>query len=242
MRNEARRSARGWATAVLPLAWLLLWPLPVRAADLMDLYRLAREQDPAFTAARHALEAVRQRLPQARAGLLPSVALSGGNSRNRSDVDFGQETPTQDRNIRSWNWNLQLTQPILRLPSHHAVDEAESLAEQAQAQFDAAEQELLLRVTQAYFDIASAEEAIAVADAQVKAMGEQLALAKRGVESGTGTITEVHEARARGKGRRTQRTGRETHGTGEDRRRDTGNLGRARRPLPDGRRPETATE
>jgi outer membrane protein len=52
-------------------------------------------------------------------------------------------------------------------------------------------------VAQAYFDAVAAEEAIAVAEAQRKAMREQLALAQRGVENGTGTITDVHEARAR---------------------------------------------
>lgn len=170
---------------------------PLRAADLMDLYRLAREQDPVFAAARHALEGVRQRVPQARAGLLPSVALTGGDSRNRSNVDFGRNSPAQDRNIRSWNWNLQLTQPILRLQNHYAFDEAESLVEQARAQFEEADQGLLLRVTQAYFDVAAAEEAIAVAAAQARAMNEQLALAQRGFENGTGTLTDVHEARAR---------------------------------------------
>jgi outer membrane protein len=62
--------------------------------------------------------------------LLPNVVLTGSNSRNRSDVDFGRDVPARDRNIRSWNWTLQLTQPILRKPNDHAHDEAESLAEQ----------------------------------------------------------------------------------------------------------------
>jgi hypothetical protein len=184
-------------SAVLLLASLFLSPIPSRAADLTEVYRLAREQDPAYTAARHALDAARQRIPQARAALLPSVALTGGNSRNRSDVDFGRDSPAQDRDIRSWNWTVQLTQPLLRLPSHHALDEAEFLAEQAQAQFDEAGQELILRVAQACFDVVAAEDGIAVADAQLKAMNEQLAIAKRGFTRGTATITDTHEANSR---------------------------------------------
>jgi outer membrane protein len=170
---------------------------PLEAAGLIEVYRQAQASDPAFEAARHALEAVRQRIPQARAGLLPTVALTGSNSRNRSDVDFGQNTPAQDRDIRSWNWTLQLTQPILRMQNRYAYDEAEFLAGQAQAQFDEAEQELILRVTQAYFDVAAAEESIAVADAQLKAMNEQLAIAQRGFKNGTATITDTHEAKSR---------------------------------------------
>jgi outer membrane protein TolC len=110
-------------SAVLLLASLLLLHSPLEAAGLIDVYR----SDPAFEAARHALEAVQQRIPQARAGLRPTVALPGGNNRNRSNVDFGQSAPAQDRDIRSWNWTLQLTQPFLRMQNHYAYDEAEFL-------------------------------------------------------------------------------------------------------------------
>jgi outer membrane protein len=181
--------------AVLLLA--LLPSLPLRAADLLDIYRRAQDKDPTFEAARHGLEAVRQRIPQARAGLLPTIALNGGNSQNRSDVDFGASSPAQDRDIRSWNWTLQLTQPLLRLQNVHAYDEAEHLAEQALAQFVQAEQELILRVAQAYFDVLAAEDGIAVADAQIRAMSEQFAIARRGFENGTTTITDTHEAKSR---------------------------------------------
>jgi outer membrane protein len=183
-----------WRTVLL-LA--LSYCLPLQAADLIDVYRLARDNDPAYESARHALEAVQQRIPQARAGLLPTIALSGGNSRNRSDVDFGQNAPAQDRDIRSWNWEVRLTQPIVRVQNVYARDEAESLAEQARAQFDEAGQELILRVAQAYFDVVAGEENIAVAQAQLKAMEEQLALARRGFDRGTTTITDTHEARSR---------------------------------------------
>jgi outer membrane protein len=183
--------------AIVLLALLFFSSLLAHAADLLDIYQQARHQDPAFAAARHALEAVRQRVPQARAGLLPNIALSGGNSRNRSDVDFGSNLPAQDRNIHSWNWTLQLTQPILRLQNYHAHDEAECLAEQALAQFAQAGQELILRVAQAYFGVAVAAEGIDVAEAQLAAVKEQLAIAMNGFRNGTATVTDVHEAKSR---------------------------------------------
>ena len=47
------------------------------AEDLLQIYREAQRSDPVFTAARHALEAGRERLPQGRALLLPTLNLSG---------------------------------------------------------------------------------------------------------------------------------------------------------------------
>ena len=54
---------------------------PLLAADLMDIYREALSQDPVYASARYAYEASREAYPQARAGLLPSISLSGSYGR-----------------------------------------------------------------------------------------------------------------------------------------------------------------
>lgn len=166
------------------------------AADLLDAYHLAQANDPTFEAARYVLEAVQQKLPQARAGLLPVVTASGNEGRSLTKTTFG-EMPALARDVRAWTWTLQLTQPLIRVQNLFAYSEAESLIEQATAQFAQAEQDLILRVGQTYFDVVVAEEGIAVADAQLQAMREQLAIATRGFEAGTTTVTDVHEARSR---------------------------------------------
>jgi outer membrane protein len=55
----------------------------------------------------------------------------------------------------------------------------------------------MLRVSQAYFDMLLAEESIATTDAQIAAIEEQLASAKKNFEMGAATITDTHEAQAR---------------------------------------------
>ena len=45
------------------------------ADNLLDVYRKAQERDPTYRGAAHALQAARERVPQARAGLLPAVNL-----------------------------------------------------------------------------------------------------------------------------------------------------------------------
>jgi outer membrane protein len=69
--------------------------------------------------------------------------------------------------------------------------------QQAAAQYEVAEQDLLVRVTQAYFDVLTSEDSLAFVKAQKQAVGEQLASAKRNFEVGTATITGVRDAQAR---------------------------------------------
>lgn len=178
--------------------------LPARAADLLETYRLAQSNDPAFEAARYALAATQEKIPQARAGLLPVVNLNGNNNLNHATSEFSSVPPVS-RDVRSWAWTLQLTQPLFRAQNVFAYSEAEMLAEQARAQYSWAEQDLILRVTQAYFDVLVVQESIEVADVQLKAAEEQLALAQRGFEAGANAITDVHEARSRADLARAQR-------------------------------------
>ena len=48
--------------------------IPVQRYDLNDLYQLAKERDSLYRVAQDTLAATRQRLPQALAGLLPTIA------------------------------------------------------------------------------------------------------------------------------------------------------------------------
>ncbi len=186
---------------VLVLAGL---SLSAHGETLLEIYRLAQGNDPTFDAARYAFEAAQQKVPQARAGLLPALNLNGNDNATVASSKF-TNTPVVTRDVHAWTWTLQLTQPLIRAQNIYAYRESASLVEQARAQYTQAEQDLILRVTQTYFDVLVAQESIEVADAQVNAMGEQLALAQRGFETGTNAITDVHEAKSRSDLARAQR-------------------------------------
>lgn len=170
--------------------------LSVHAEDLLEIYRLAQGNDPTFAAARYAFEAAQEKIPQARAGLFPALNLNGNDSATHASSKF-TNTPLVNRDVHAWTWTLQLTQPLIRMQNAYAYRESKSLVDQARAQYTQAEQDLILRVTQSYFDVLVTQESIEVADAQVKATGEQLALAQRGFGAGTNAITDVHEAKSR---------------------------------------------
>src|SRR6188474_1052800 len=59
---------------------------PLHASDLMEIYREALEQDAQYSAARAAHQAAQEKLPQGRAGLLPTITLAGVRRRQYIDV------------------------------------------------------------------------------------------------------------------------------------------------------------
>lgn len=166
------------------------------AIDLLSVYRLAQGGDPTFEASRYALEAGREKLPQARAGVLPAINLNGNGNRQNGQANFAGG-PYQDRNVNSWAWNLQLSQPVVRIANWIGVAQAGAQVEQAEAQFAQAESDLILRTSQAYFDLLTARDSVTVAKAQLKAVEQQRVLAKRRYDVGEATITDVYEAQSR---------------------------------------------
>ena len=182
------------ATCVL----LLGFAVAAHAADLADVYRLARDSDAAYASARAAWAAGQEKLPQGRAGLLPAASVSAFTQYNDREIRFrtpGALDLSSDFNSNAFT--LSLTQPLYRRQNWIAFEQAKTQVMQADAQFALAAQDLILRVAQAYFDVLLAQDTVAFAAAQKAAIGEQLAQAKRNFEVGTATITDQHDAQAR---------------------------------------------
>lgn len=176
----------------MSIALLAFIASPVlHAANLVEVYREAQQQDAAYASARAAYQAGQEKLPQGLALLLPSLSL--GASSAWSDVD----TPTTNRQFNSNGYSLSLNQPVYRKQNFALYEQSKSQVFQAEAQFAVARQDLITRVAQAYFDVLLAQDNVALSGAQKAAIGEQLEMAKRNFEVGTATITDTHEAQAR---------------------------------------------
>ena len=184
---------------VLLLLLAALSPLgSAQAIDLLGAYRDALGYDAQINSARAALNAGRERMPQGRAGLLPSVNMTANTGWNDIDYKTRTEPPTESKaKYNSNGWSLSLSQPLFRWQNWETYKQAELVVVQAEAQYELARQDLILRLAQAYFDVLLAEESLASAQAQKTAIAEQLASAKRNFEVGTSTITDTHEAQAR---------------------------------------------
>ena len=171
---------------------------PAAGEDLLQVYRDGQGYDAAYAAARYTLEAGRERLPQGRALLLPSLNLSASTTRSRTEVE--SKDPAVGLFVRSpttSGYTLTLSQPLYRPQNLAQYNQAEFQVKQAEATFALATQDLAVRVAQAFFDVLAAQDTLALVGAQKAAISEQLAQAKRNFEVGTATITDTHEAQAR---------------------------------------------
>jgi outer membrane protein len=173
--------------------------LPAQAEDLLQVYRDAKAYDAKYAAARQALQAGLEKLPQGRALLLPAVNLTANTvNSNLTLSPYGPTpVPAGARDFSTRGYQLNLSQPIFRAQNWAQYDQAEQQVRQSEAVFGQASQDLILRVTQAYVDVLAAQDNLALVNAQKAAISEQLAQAKRNFEVGTATITDTHEAQSR---------------------------------------------
>src|SRR3954468_7032755 len=173
--------------------------LPAGAEDLLQVYREAQRYDAVYGAARFSLDAGRERIPQARALLLPALNLSATASRQDIDVKSTDQliAPSFQRNPNSVGYTFTLSQPVFRAQNLLQRDQADYQVRQAEATFAQASQDLAVRAAQAYFDVLAAQDTLTLVGAQKAAISEQLAQAKRNFEVGTATITDTHEAQSR---------------------------------------------
>ena len=164
-----------------------------KAQSLVELYESARAFDASYQSAKLQYDANLARADQAKAGIFPTVGLAAGVSR----TGFDNTNPAIDRSFTTQNASLSASQPLYRPANWATYEQAFKQVDQAKAQLDTAEQDLVVRTSQAYFDVLAALDTLTFVRAQKAAVAEQLASAKRNFEVGTSTITDTREAQAR---------------------------------------------
>lgn len=189
--TPARRS--GLPSRLGMLTGLLLTvglPAAGHAADLSDVYASAREYDATLRAATFDHEAARQQLPIARSSFLPQ--LSAG-----ADADAGYiDTDAGDDNYTGTSLSLTASQTLFNRANGSVLDQAKLGVLQADAQFLAVEQALILRVATAYFDVLRAQADVEFSQSELQAIGRQREQAERRFDVGLVPITDVRTAQA----------------------------------------------
>ncbi len=182
---------------------LALLPALAGAQSLRELYDAARAYDATYLAALALYDSAQYRVGQAEALNKPNVGLTANAT--RSDVDVpgtvsgGVRIPNTEghRFSNRVDAGVNATQSLYNRTNNATIEQARRAYEVAQADLETAEQDLIVRVAQAYFDVLAAQDTLSAANAAIKAIGEQLASAKRNFEVGTATITDTREAQAR---------------------------------------------
>ena len=183
----------------LSTAALASWAQP-SVMDLKQVYQAALEQDATIRASRAAADSGRERLPQARAGLLPQVSASAGRNNNNLDTTspniLGTPVTTNDQYF-SDNRTLQVRQPLMNMQRWFQFQQAKSVVEEVEANLDRDLQNLVVRVSGAYFEALMADEQLDLVLAQKKTYTALVDAAKKGFAAGSGTRTDIDDAQSR---------------------------------------------
>jgi len=168
--------------------------------DLRQIYQAALEQDATVRAARAAADVGRERLPQAKAQLMPTVTANVGKNNNDLNTTapnlLGQDTTTNDKYL-SDNRTLQLRQPLFNMQRWLQFEQAKSLVSEVEATLDREYQILVVRVAGAYFETLMADEQLDLVLAQKATYTALVDAAKKGLTAGSGTRTDIDDAQSR---------------------------------------------
>jgi len=191
-----------WQFSALALALGLGLGSAARAQSLKDLYEAARAFDATYLSARAQAESAQYRAAQADALARPSAALNASAIASRLQIPLVSKTTGQNIGKITGDSNtakasVDARYPLFNRSNDAVIEQAQKALLVAQADFEAAEQDLIVRVTQAYFDALAAQDTLTLSRTSKLAISEQLASAKRNFEVGTATITDTREAQAR---------------------------------------------
>ena len=185
----------------------------VAGADLMAVYQRALQNDPQLREAEANRLAALESKPQALAALLPQLAGSALAGKERdtgpSNQSYTVAAPftggapiaeTQDFDgqtiTHSHKYGVDLKQNIFRWENWVALQRADAQVAQAEADYQASQQDLIARVAQRYFDVLAAEDDLDAQEAALASVSRQLEQAEKRYEVGLIAITDVQEARA----------------------------------------------
>jgi len=181
------------------------------AADLVAVYQRALQNDPQLREAEANRLAALESKPQALAALLPQVNGTALASRERDrgssnlvesvtvpgsppiveSFPFDGHTTTHDR-----KYGADLKQNIFRWENWVALQRADAQVAQAEADYQAAQQDLMSRVAQRYFDVLASQDDLDAQQGALASVNRQLEQAEKRYEVGLIAITDVQEVRA----------------------------------------------
>src|SRR6516164_3258648 len=192
---------------------LLALPLAAPAKDLIGVFEDALQNDPVIRQADANRLAARESKPQALAALLPQINGTAGWTRDHNSGIQTQIFSVPNPNVpgtqqlvtaqlpdtidsTGYQWGLTLRQNVFSWSNWMALKAASHEVAQAEANYAAAEQQLILRVAQAYFAVLTAYDTLQADQTSLEAISRQLDQANKRFEVGLIAITDVEDAKA----------------------------------------------
>lgn len=194
----------------LPIALVLILVTGTSAGhaeDLLQIYQQARASDPQLAGAEATKYATEEGVDQARSQLLPQINASlnyqrshgsGTNEQFFTDANGNLVLVPITSSSRGYGRTLNgtLTQSILDISQWTGLAASRAQANAGDATYEAAAQDLYIRVATAYFAVLTAEDALKFAKSNEEALNRQLEQAQQRFEVGLSAITDVNDAKA----------------------------------------------
>jgi outer membrane protein len=182
--------------------------LPSHGEDLLDAYRDARANDPVLSQADATRLATGEGVDQARALLLPqisadlSLSQTNGGSGGGGNLVPDPNNPGQYITVsglghtRTRSINGQLSQTVLDFSKYANLKAAHSASNAQDELYQAAAQELYVRVATAYFGVLTSEDELTYAKANEDAYRQQYEQSDQRFKVGLSAVTDVYQAKA----------------------------------------------
>lgn len=168
----------------------------VFAVDFLQAYELAKKNDPDILAAAFEYQAAMSTRSQTRSALLPNLTLDVF----AQQVEQNNSSPTSYTssigNYDTTGYTVALTQSIYSHDLYLKLEQTDINIAAALTNFDAQKQALIVRVAEAYYNVLAAGDNLAFAQAEKKAIGQQLKQTKSRFDVGLIAITDVKESQA----------------------------------------------
>lgn len=176
---------------------IIIMTRPLVAQDLLTIYQLALENDPQLKQVYLHQFSVAESRSQNVAQMLPVLSISANSSMEilRNKKDNFQQRGTQ--RYQTSRFTINFSQPIFHWQHWLQLSQSDNKIMQAEAEYKAATQHLMVKVTEAYFDILSAQDSLKFTVAEQVAIERQLEQTKQRFSAGLIAITNVYEAQAR---------------------------------------------
>lgn len=167
--------------------------------DMVSIYKLAIDKDPQFRGAAYERAALHESLKQAYARLYPEI---------HGEVLYGQiyqdivssSNPVYtsgSSDYDSQTYTGKLTQSLFNYSLYTEVSQARALKKRADADFEFARQDLVIRVAHAYLSALASLESVTFAKAELADVKMMYERAEARYKSGMAPVTDFYDANAR---------------------------------------------
>ncbi|MBR9886781.1 MAG: TolC family outer membrane protein [Oceanospirillales bacterium] len=170
-----------------------------QADDLMDVWKVAEENDTKYLSAYHKFRSGQEIINLSRADLLPTISLQYEHKEtsktiNESDnaVFYGNSAdyPTD-------SYGLTLTQSIFDYSRWQRYDQSKISANRAEVEYKLSKQQLLLRLSESYFLVLERSDQLQAIEAEKTAMFKHYEVSEKKHKTGLVRTVDLQDASAR---------------------------------------------